>query len=293
MEISAALVVCRLAHFIAAMALFGVTTFIAIVAPPGMREKLSGRFHRLNIFAVAVALVTAILWLLLAAGAAGEGWPDAIDPRFLADFLGTRFGEVWIVRIVLVLLLASLSLAGRRIDSRWVIAASGLFLATLALVGHSAGEGGLSGIAQRLNQALHLLCAAFWLGGLAPLYLVLRDVRVAGFQPDAATALRRYSGLGHFAVASVIATGIVNTRLVLRGWPLDPSSPYQVLLAAKIALVAAMALLALFNRYRLAPRLAVAPDAAAHALSTNIVIELALGGVVLALVSAFATFDPV
>ena len=107
------------------------------------------------------------------------------------------------------------------------------------------------------------------------------------------TTLRRYSLVGQIAVAAVIATGAINTRLIVHAWPLNVISPYRELLAMKIGLMAAMAALALFNRYRLAPRLSREPAAAARALSISILVELAAGSAVIALVSAFATFDPV
>ena len=73
-------------------------------------------------------------------------------------------------------------------------------------------------------------------------------------------ALRRFSAVGHGAVAVVIVTGIVNTGLILGHWPSDWNSPYQALLMIKIALVIAMALLALLNRYAVVPRLATHVD---------------------------------
>jgi copper resistance protein D len=291
LDLSAGLIGCRFAHFAAAMLLFGSCAFIALIAPPDLREKLARRLRRLTQAAIALAFITALLWFLLEVGMASDGGA-ALDPRAIADLLGTRFGEVWIVRLALGVALVGLAMAGRDADSRLMLVVCGLFLATLALVGHASMRSGALGVAQQINQALHLICAALWLGGLIPLLLILRDLRKAP-DPNALIALRRYSLVGHFAVPIVIVTGIVNTRLVLRAWPLDPASPYQLLLAIKIALVAFMALLALYNRYRVAPLPGGAPDdSALSRLSANVVIELALGGFVLALVSAFATFDP-
>ena len=60
-------------------------------------------------------------------------------------------------------------------------------------------------------------------------------------------ALRRFSRIGHAAVVIVLATGLVNTWLVLGMWPLDASSSYKTLLLAKIALVTVMLVLALLK----------------------------------------------
>ena len=104
---------------------------------------------------------------------------------------------------------------------------------------------------------------------------------------DATLALSRFSGLGHIAVAVTLLTGILNTALTLGGWPVDFRSPYQLLLAVKIGLVAIMLSIALLNRYVLTPRLAV------RGLIIGTSAELLLGAAIIALVSAFATYDPV
>ena len=98
---------------------------------------------------------------------------------------------------------------------------------------------------------------------------------------------------GGLAVAATLVTGVVNTWLVLGAWPLDFASPYQALLALKIALVMAMVGIALYNRYVSTPRLAGTPERAARALVRGTIAEIVLGTGIIALVSAFATFDPV
>jgi putative copper resistance protein D len=109
---------------------------------------------------------------------------------------------------------------------------------------------------------------------------------------EAAAALRRFSGLGQFAVALVVASGVVNTVLTLGVWPVDFSSPYQTLLTAKIGIVAAMIAIALFNRYVLTPRIKSEPRAALRALAFASLAEIALGVIALALVSVFALLAP-
>ena len=102
---------------------------------------------------------------------------------------------------------------------------------------------------------------------------------------------RRFSGVGHVAVAIVLLTGIVNTMLILGGLPTNFASPYQLLLAIKIALVLLMIGVALVNRYVAVPRLARTPWAL-RGIVIGTCTEMLLGGIVVALVSAFATFDP-
>ena len=103
--------------------------------------------------------------------------------------------------------------------------------------------------------------------------------------------MRRFSFWGQFDVALVVLTGIVNVALTSGFGAFAPTTPYRMLLAAKLALVATMVALALFNRYVLAPRLA-ADGAARRALMRSCVAEVVLGAAVVALVSLFGLLDP-
>jgi copper resistance protein D len=289
--VTEALIICRFAHFISAMALFGASFFIAALAPARLATMLHKAMRRISFGAIAIATISCIAWLMLEAGEMGDGWNDAIDVGTISAVLGgTAFGLVWIGRLALIfVLLGVLTL----LPSRWILVAalSGLSLASLGLIDHAAmHEGGL-GAFERVNQAMHLVCGGFWLGSLAPLLICLPNLKNPALKNEATSALRRFSGLGHFAVAGVLMTGVVNVLVILGHWPVDFASPYQLLLATKIALVAIMVLLAIFNRYFLVPRVATAA-ASLRSLSTSTVAEIVLGACVLGLVSIFALLEP-
>ncbi len=299
----AALVVCRCLHYAAAMLLFGVSVFQATLAPAGLARALDRPLRRVAAPAVVVAALTAAAWLALAAGAMGEGWRDAADPAAWAFVLtGTGFGRVWqwhlaiaagLVAVQLVAVQLVAVLAAGRLDCWALTAALGaLLLAGLGGIGHAVMPDGALGWVSRASQALHLLAAGFWLGCLIPLLACLRPgwcLRL-GLGTAAALALRRFSSLGHAAVATVVATGLLNIRLVLGRWPVELASPYQALLLAKLGLVAALVGLALVNRYVLVPRLP--DDLALRRLRHSTIAEVLLGVGVLALVSAIGTLAP-
>jgi copper resistance protein D len=290
--LTAVFIIVRFAHFASAMLLFGASVFVVVLAPPALRAELERSTGRIIMFAGLGAAATAVFWLQLEGAAITEDWSEAIDPDVLSSVLvGTAFGRVWQARLVIGLALTFLVLRRGWRWSRLLAALAGLFLATLGLVDHAAMREGAAGLFERANQGLHLVAAGFWLGALAPLLDCLGRLGDPGLKPDAAIVLRRFSGVGHAAVAAVVGTGAVNTFMILGAWPLDFSSPYQTYLATKIVAVAAMILLALYNRYRLVPRLSLGSDATL-ALKRNTTIEIGLGVVVLALVSAFATFEP-
>ncbi|MBI1218820.1 MAG: copper homeostasis membrane protein CopD [Rhodobacteraceae bacterium] len=271
-----ALILIRFLHFGAAMLLWGGAVF-------GGARSVPPRAGRLWL----LLALTAIGWLMLEAGVAGDGWTDTLDPGTIWALLSaTAVGQAWAFHMALV---AALGVAIWR--GRGVTLAAGVALASLALVGHAAMQQGWIGGAHRANAALHLLAAGYWVGALPPLLGCLARMRQG--EATLGPVVMRYSRLGHWAVAAVIVTGVANTALVLGRVP-GLGSPYQALLVLKIALVAAMVGVALVNRYGFVPRLKAANDPAAlRAIARGTLAEIALGAAVLALVSAFATFDPV
>jgi copper resistance protein D len=287
-----ALALCRFAHFMAAMLAFGASAFLCLYARQGLRRALSPKIRRLALAASLVALVTAIIWLALEAASMAEDPSAAFDPGTIAAVLtDTEFGQAWIGHLALAFALVAASVFAPR--DGWIAIAilSGLLLASLALVGHAAMQSGPEGILHRANHALHLLTTGAWLGGLIPFVLCLYAYDKVDLRREAVEAMMRFSFFGHFIVAAIVATGIVNVALISGRPPLPPTTPYRALLDLKIAVVAIMILLAVINRYVLVPRLGAKP-VALSALRRNSVVEVALGTMVVALVSLFALLDP-
>jgi copper resistance protein D len=288
-----ALVLSRLLHFTATFLLLGSCAFLWQMAPPELSGRLEAQLRSLLRLAVIVTAVTAVAWLMLVAGSMGEGWEDTVRIATLREvLLETRFGNVWLVRLGLIATLIATVALGDGYRSRDVVVASGLVVASLGLVGHAAMDAGLPAVLRGINHAVHLLSAGLWVGGLVPLALVLGEGRAAKADGVVATTLRRFSGMGHVAVAVVIATGAINTWLILGGWSINIGSIYQRLLVAKILLVIAMIVLATINRYAFLPRLK-RNSCAIQRLYRSTLIEIFLGLMVIGLVSYFATLEPV
>jgi putative copper resistance protein D len=150
---------------------------------------------------------------------------------------------------------------------------------------------GAEGVAHRVNHAAHLLTAGAWIGGLVPFAMCLDAYRDDDLRQDAVRAMMGFSFSGQFVVAALVLTGAVNIALTSGHPPIPPTTPYRAMLVAKIVVVAIMTTLAVFNRLVLLPRLK--PGAAALAiLRTTSVVEVVLGSVAVAFVSAFALLDP-
>ncbi len=143
--------------------------------------------------------------------------------------------------------------------------ASAALLASLGLVGHAAMQTGAEGVLHRANHAIHLMAAGAWIGGLVPFAMCLRAYERDDLRKDAVQAMAGFSFWGQFIVAAIVLTGVVNIALTSRHPPLPPTTPYRALLIAKILIVAIMILLALFNRFVLAPRLKTSAERARDA----------------------------
>jgi putative copper resistance protein D len=280
------LALCRLCFYAGVIATYGISAFSACLAPKRLGRQLAFASAGPINAAALLALGSTIAWLPLEAATIIGSWSAAFDRGTLLVLLfGTAIGTVWLVRLALAAVLAA-SLPWRSADkARTALAA--LLLASLALGGHAAMDGDTTrGVIHVLNHAVHLLAGGFWLGSLLMLPACLARLRNPAECADAAAALRRFSRSGHVAVVLVIASGVVNTVLVLGRWPLAPRSPYQMLLAAKIVLVASMTGLALVNRYVFVPDIRKQPDRAIARIRAGIYAELALGAGVLILVGS-------
>jgi len=268
------------------MLVWGASAYLAALVPAARAAEAWRRLHPWIAAAAIVAVAATIATLPVETAFIGNGWPDALNPSVIGEVLTTTtIGQAWIGEAAGAALLMLALAVPRRIG--FTAVAAGIALASAALTGHAAMEEGWPGVAHRANDALHLLAAGAWLGGLVPLAMMLRAQETAGL----AGVLRRFSTAGHWVVAVVVATGVVNTWLILGQPPADWSSPYQLLLSIKLLLVGTMIAFALANRYALMPRLA-ATRGMFRAIRRGALIEFALGAAVVALVSVFGILDP-
>jgi putative copper resistance protein D len=287
-----ALSIARFLHYSAAIQLFGTAVFETWIASAALSNSLLSLSRRIAVFNAWLLLLSAIAWLAFEAGSMGDGWSDTINPSTLWLVLtATSFGKAWIANLLLgAACVLAAHLIGPRRGAVLAVAAL-LALGALAFVGHAVAETGPLGAVSEASQVVHLLSSGFWFGSLLSLVLVLRQITDPRYAADADSALRRFSGLGHFAVALALASGLSNTWLVLRDTPLSFGSSYQVLLLIKVALVGSMCILALVNRYIFMPRIPTGPTGA-HALRDGTVAELIIGTVVIAIVSLLGLLSP-
>ncbi|MBV9861179.1 MAG: copper homeostasis membrane protein CopD [Alphaproteobacteria bacterium] len=297
-----ALVLCRFVHYAAVVLLFGGGAFrIYALDGAGNSDALRAYddwFARVAVACAAAALLSAV-GVLLSTAARMAGEPAlALDPATIAAVLwATDFGWVWQGRLILAAgLVVICCLLPRPAARRAVAPLSLLLVGSLAAVGHAVMDEGATGLGHEVNDALHLIAAGIWLGGLPPLFWLLQRARRepgSGGLDLAREAVPRFSQTGYVAVGLLVLTGAVNACLLVGTPAALAATPYGRLLLVKIALAAAMVGLALGNRFRLLPRLRKPePHASVAALARSVVAEQALGAAILAVVSVLGTWPP-
>jgi putative copper resistance protein D len=308
-----ALIAVRAVHVAASVAAAGTLLFRLWVAAPALRgagaSASRARFDRqLNAIAwssLAVLVVSAGAWLLLvAADVSGQPLGEVFGSGAVATVLtSTRFGHVWLARIAVALLLGIYLLRARPdappVSLHGCAAAvlAAALLGALALMGHGGATPGAAGIVHFVADVAHAIAAGVWVGGLLPLALFLAAARRAGNAPALAAArqaTRRFSNLGIASVATLLATGVVNTIFLVGSVPALIGTTYGQLLLVKILLFLAMMAIAAVNRVKLTPQLFAAQAAtpALRRLQRNASIEAALGLVIIAIVGALGTIPP-
>jgi putative copper resistance protein D len=237
-----------------------------------------------------LAFVTAVLWLGLVAGQMSGNWAAAREPAAIWMVVAdTRFGHIWLVRIVGLTLLLLASLFALRVPYPVFAILAALLLSSLGLIGHAAA-GGLIFI-RALNDATHLLTAGFWLGALPALLLL---IRLYHREPDMLFApFRLFSQWGVYAVTLLAITGLINATLILPIYSISSKSAYVDVLATKITLAFVMIALAAVNRSQFLPVLRNRKSGVAGRLNHNVAIEIVLGLVVIAFASYLGLMPPI
>jgi copper transport protein len=106
------------------------------------------------------------------------------------------------------------------------------------------------------SDVVHVLAAAVWFGGLVFLFLFLRGQRAeAGDAVHAGGVVARFSRLAAFAIVAVGIAGGILAYEEIRALSALTSTTYGKLVLVKLGVVAVIAAVATYNRYRLVPAL--------------------------------------
>lgn len=295
----------RFVQFAAVMILFGSSSFPYYALRTNetehrLRDDVAAFVQNVAFYATLAALLSAIVWLgceavLMSGDANGYREGDTIQ-TVLRD---TQFGRIWVWRLVLLAVLTLFfgwRVLGGRAPLVWPVLISGFVLvASLAGVGHGAVRTGYDAFIHQSNQAVHMLAAAIWVGGLPSLFCAVRAARRRKLGADILTRiLRRFSAIGFAAVLFILASGLANSWFLVSSLHALFHMAFGQVLMVKVSLFLAMIASALLNRFYLMPRLAgsAQADRLTGQLLRSIAIEQIFAVLVVASVSLLGTLPP-
>jgi putative copper resistance protein D len=275
------LIACTALHVLALALWFGSQVLGRALGAGAAPERSSGAAR---LAAPLIALASGLAWLPLQAASIFDlGLTLREIPGASLLVLDTGFGRTWLLHLVPIAV-GLLAIGVRAGAERLVFLLSAAALGSLAFHGHAAALPGSAGLVVRGATTLHILAAGAWAGSLPALAAFCARLEPGSLAP----VLRRYSRLGIWLVATLLASGLALAVVHLGS---DAGaiarSAYGRLLALKVLLVAAMGGLALRNRNRFTPALECGdPEQVAGAASgvrASIRIEAAIGAAVVTL----------
>ncbi|MFC3068509.1 copper homeostasis membrane protein CopD [Phenylobacterium soli] len=302
-----AIILTRVAQYIAAATLFGTPLFLTYARSSSATAQGAGLSWARPLAggAAFVVLLGSGLYLCAQTAMMAGDAAAATDPEMLTGVLtDSAMGFAVLARLaaaVLALVTAAVLKPGRPL---WLLL-SGLgavVLLSFAWNGHGAATEGAGGWIHLFADLLHLLAAGVWIGALVAFAVLLaRPAQLEG--PGAKAlheALEGFSGVGSAVVTVIVATGLVNTWFLVGPTHLAGlfSTAYGLLLLAKLAAFGGMVLLAARNRFAHTPVLGRALTAEAaqpslQALRISVALETVLGMAVLILVAILGMLEPV
>lgn len=275
----------RAIHLAGLLLASGGSLFLLLVTANDSAIRLQVR-RRLSI-AAAIGCVTAILAVGIQGVIVAETKQDGLlDPAIWHLGMNTTRGDGSAVAIAaLILIISGLNIKARRWSTAFLSLGFLTALASFTVAGHAA-TAWPSWLAVTA-WLVHTGMAAFWLGSFLPL------LGIIGSEPAKTVGIiQNFSRLALGAVAALLSAGIVMAVIQVEHFAALTTSSYGTSLMIKMVLVAALLMLAAYNRFRLTPALARGDPPARTALSRTVRVELWLGFTILAVTAALAQQIP-
>lgn len=153
---------------------------------------------------------------------------------------------------------------------------------SLAFSSHAAAVGPF----QAIMAFAHVTAAAWWIGSL----LLLRESCKTNAPKELANVLQRFSALATQTVGGLIVAGLLLIYVLVEFETLPAFSDYEKSLAIKLAIVGIPLALAVYNKFRLTPRILSGDVNAVISLRRMIELELAAIGAVLIATAILTTY---
>jgi copper transport protein len=259
----------------------GGAFFVAWIQPSGGRGPATVSFAASIVALVALALSVGLQGLDVLGAA-----PSALvaSGTWMSGMRGSFGHAIVIAATALLLGLVSAGLSGTAARATALAALLGVGLA-LATTGHAAAAS--PRILTTTSVFMHGVSLAFWIGALVPLAFAL-----GGSRDRAMEALMRFSRWIPFAIAALLASGILLAIVQLSRIDALWTTDYGLVLAAKIVLVLLLLAIALWNRLGLTPGVVQGAAPPRRSMQRSIVAELVLVVAILGVVGLWRFTPP-
>ena len=237
--------------------------------------------RRVIYWLVVIAALATALRILLLAGSMSDAFSGMVDRSFAAMILAAGEGRASAARLA-GLALMFVALAARKRGGALALAGAAFAASSFAWVGHAEARHAPWPVALLV---VHLLCAAFWLGGLYPLLYLARKNEPL----QLAQLAERFGRIALVLVSLLALAGVALLTALLPSFDAIWQSSYGRLVLIKLSLVGALLAAAGFNRLHLTPRLLHGDAGAMPVLRRSIRAEMVLGACILLVTAIFTS----
>lgn len=286
----------------------------------GLRSESRSLIFFIRRAAIAVVFGAVVEWFGQLWVRGSDGFFSVISPSAWGDLLTSDFATGTAIRIIgafVLLLFLTMSIEDDEPLSSQPLSLGGVSLAaptmTLTKVKVSSSPLALFGAAMLLCSELflghtasvqpraitaladlvHLGTAAIWCAGAWLLSYTLIRRKIAGVTLSPRVMASRFSSLATVSVIAVSITGIILSFLILDGFGNVWSTQFGKFLILKVVLVAALAALGAYNRWRLLPDLETNREGVTSQFRLTMVAESAIFIAILLVTALLVAASPI
>jgi copper resistance protein D len=245
-------------------------------------EPQRSRIRRLICITLVVSAVASCARILLSAASMSGDLAGMFNGDFARMILGAGEGRATGVRIA-GLALSTLILSSKPGFRTLAVVGAAIAAISFAMVGHMFGLA--PNFVPALLLCIHLLCAAFWLGALAPLLIVARD----GPCTQIAALASRFGNIALGVVLLLLCAGASLLWTLILDVSQFWNSDYGRMMAVKLFLVAALLGTAAVNKLYLTPKLLNGHASAVIQFRRTVQAEAIIGALILLVTATFTT----
>jgi putative copper resistance protein D len=258
--------------------------FFSIYCGALLRDSQRAIIGRLILILAVLGTAFSGLRILLLCGSMGGNPASMLDGSLVAMILGGGEGRATGLRIA-GLLFTSLAISNKPIFRAPATVGAVLAATSFAWTGHVHAMSPI--VAPVSVLCLHLLCAAFWLGALAPLWIIA----AGGSEPQIAAAASRFGRAALRMVALLLAAGASLLWMLIGDAARFWRSDYGYMMLIKLLAVALLLSLAAWNKLSLTPKLLKRQPGAVTWFRRSLAGEIFFGALILSVTAALTSLS--